>query len=352
MSTPGFPAGNASSAKEVVNLSRQSAEELFNLAQYIFDKAPETPYEKYAKNLGFIYQSDPFIDGQGSFKTRTEADNQIFGNEMPEGAMPVAARFGIGRTISWSYNRYGNSFSLTWQAKQDNKYPQFVEGVLELPRMIKRRQYLDGTHPLTFCFASSYVNMDGRTVDLTGVDGLPIVSGSHTLPHSPDTWDNRLPGNPAVSQTALIAAERIFREEMKNGFGDNILVEPDTIVTSNDPDTVKTVEQLLHSTTEIGQDNPNVPTKVTKYRHIVLPYLDSDASGRIVPAKRGYWALVATGYNGVQAYHSLKEVTHMRPTDVVNANGDQTFFASGADVYRWIQGRGFVFSKGDASAWS
>lgn len=155
------------------------------------------------------------------------------------------------------------------------------------------------THRLTFAWSTSMTRNDWTTLDLTCWDGLAMISASHTLTWSATTWSNYMSWNPQFSKWALTQAER---QAILNTF-DNLWVttvmDYDLIVSSDDPDTVIAVKELINSTADINSSNAgtyNVYGKTSdrKYRHVILPRLNTTATWTKDSTKNKYWFLACS----------------------------------------------------------
>ena len=107
---------------------------------------------------------------------------------------------------------------------------------------------LDLSHRITFGTATSYVDMDGVTVDLTVGDGLSLFNAAHTVRGSATTYRNILSGNPAFSKSSLEGMEKLVVEETINQFGEKMAMPFDIIFSTDDPNTVNTIRTELNST--------------------------------------------------------------------------------------------------------
>jgi hypothetical protein len=309
--------------------------ELFDLQQRVIadNRELQDIIQRFGDRVMPLYKKDPFMAGQGEWKTLTEADTQTYGNEQPEGTNPTMISYGIGRTLNYTYVDYGNATTVTERAIRNNKYREVFEQLISLPRMLNNRRYLDGVHQLTFGNVDSYTNMDGRVVSMLTVDGLRPFYSAHTLPHSSATWSNLVTGNPIASKAGILAAELIFKTQILDGFGVRKVMEPTHLITSDDPETVYNVRQFMGSTSEVGQANPNVINALNKYTHVVLPLLDSDANGAYDSTKAKWWILGRFGTSdGVDMRYSEAEGIQVLPPHKDEMNGNVTSRVKGGWV--------------------
>lgn len=342
--------GNTGS-RTAKHLSTLSMPELFDLQKRVFQEDQEVQDIKAATaDLMSLFRKDPFMDNMGSYKTATEVDTQSFGNEQPEGTNPQMIQYGIGRTLNWTYTDFGNATTVTERAMRDNQYAQVFNQLVQLPRLLLNRRYLDGVHQFTFANAASYTNMDGRTVDMTTIDGLAPFHATHTLVHSSDTWSNIVPSNPVFAKAGLLAAELLFKTNIKDNFGVNKPLVPTHLITTNDPTMVYNVRQILGSSTESGQSNPALINALNKYKHVILPRLDSTATGAYDSSKKDYWILGRFGTSdGVDMRYCERVGIKMLPPHKDEMNGNVTSRVQGAWTFRTVSMKGAVLSTSAGS---
>lgn len=181
---------------------------------------------------------------------------------------------------------------------------------------------LDLTHRLTFAFASNYVSRDGITIDCTVGDGQSLIYNAHTLTGSSSTYSNAITSNPAFSKAALENAEQLFVEATFNNLGEKMSMKPDVIITTDDPNTVNQVRELLKSTASIADEKNSGVINVykAKYRHVVLPRLATTATGAVDTSKRKYWFLASTADSDF--YLSVLEAPYLK-TPADGNNGEE-----------------------------
>ncbi len=180
--------------------------------------------------------------------------------------------------------------TVTWEMRKFDKYREIIKKMRGLGESTAQRMELDCTHQFTFGMsATSYTNQDGETISTATGDGLQIFSDSHTITGSSTTYDNLITG--AFSRTALEDAEGKF-VQMVNNNDTKIVVKPDTIVTTDDPALINSVKEFLGS--DKNPDSANQATNVYKgkYKHVVLPYLSTDANGAYNSSIKNYWMLL------------------------------------------------------------
>lgn len=299
-----------------------------------------------------LFIKDSIGKGQGNTKLYQEIDTETFGRTKREGERSKKAKVGTGYSVTLRKKRIAMEIDITQEMRDENRYAEVGTLITNLSQFCPQRLALDLTHILTFADATSYTDMDGETVDLRVGDGKSLVNTAHDLKYSSVTYSNRVTGNPVFSKGALEAAETLATTNIYSNFGEKRVINFNTIITGEDPNTVHAVQQFLKSTTDNTQDNPNViNTRQNMYRHVVLPYLATTATGAYDSTKRRYWFLASTGvgYNGWQAIYAEYEAAHMKPVTENGANHDYS-----ADVWTYgvrhgrgikaISGRGIIGS--------
>ena len=108
-----------------------------------------------------------------------------------------------GYTKTLTSYRVADDIGITYEMRTQNKYPDVVRRLTNLSSQGFNRRELDLTHRITFGTATSYMDMDGRTIDTTVGDTLALFSTAHTLKGSSATYRNRLANNPQVSRGSI-----------------------------------------------------------------------------------------------------------------------------------------------------
>lgn len=300
-----------------------------------------------------LFIKDPIAEGNGSTKRYDEIDTQTFARKKFEGQNSKKAKYGIGYNVTMTKKRIALEIDVTYEMRKENRYPQVSALITNLTHFCPQRLELDLTHRLTFSNATSYVDMDGDTVDLTLGDGLALVSTAHTLAFSASTYSNNVTGNPPFSRGGIEGAELLATNSILSNFGERRVMMFNTIVTGDDPNTCNNVKQFLNSTADVDQNNAGVinPYK-GKYRHIMLPWLASTATGAYDGSKKRWWFLISIdGVNGWQAYLGMWEEPHMKDSPADGKSNDNY----SADIWTWgtragygiqaVSPRGFIASQ-------
>jgi hypothetical protein len=294
-----------------------------------------------------LYITDPIAKGQGASKIYNEIDTETYAKLKRQGEAVQKASVGVGYNKTMYKKRIGLEIDITQEMRDENRYPEVGALITNLTHFCPQRIELDATHRLTFGTSTSYTDMDGDTVDLTGGDGLAIFSAVHTLKFSTITWSNRVSGDPVFSQGALEAAELLTTTDILSNFGEKRVMTFNTIVTGTDPNTKNTVKQFLNSSSDVNQNNPGVLNVYqNSYTHLVLPQLATTATGANDSTKRRYWFLASLGKGamGLQAYYGQWEAPHMVASPASGNNMEDPH----KDIWSWgtRAGYGFVFVSG------
>lgn len=216
------------------------------------------------------------------------------------------------------------------------KDQDIIDKVTALSVQVPNRIDLDLSHRITFATATTYVNMDGQTVDITVGDGLALASASHTLTGSATTFSTVVTSNPQFSQGALETAEKSFVEGTYNNLGEKMALKANTILTTDDPNTINQVRQLMNSTADVTSNNSGVFNNYkSKYTHVIAPRIATTATGAVDSTKAKYWALVASGASD---FHLaiLQDATLSTPMD--GNNGEDISSGNWNYVVRGVHG--------------
>lgn len=322
-------------------------------AQIIFLKAMDT-VQMNARNSG-LFRVESVPQNTGNTREYTEIDLENYAKAKKEGAQSERARVQQGYTKIARLKRISLDIGITYEMRTQNKYQEVTSRLTNLGMLAANRIELDLSHRITFGGSASYVDMDGETVDITVGDGLSLFNAAHTVRGSAATYRNILSGNPAFSKTALEGMETLCVEETINQFGEKMAIGYDVIFSADDPNTVNTIRTELRSTstTVVEQNSGVVNVNQTKYRHIILPLVATDADGNVDSTKATYWGLASTmntsGYLGMHEEPRLKTP----PTEGNNAEefstDDWNFGTRAGYFVTVVSGAWIKFSEGDGT---
>lgn len=270
----------------------------------------------------FIF--DDITANTGDTRRYDEVDSETYASLKREGEAAVKANVNIGYTVTGTVRRFAKEIEITHEMRRYNKYPEVQGRIKSLMNFCPQRMELDLTHRFTFATSTSYTDMDGETVTTTTGDGLSLANASHTLTASSTTYRNRVSGDPLFSQGGLESAEELSVTNIFSNFGERRVKMFNTIFSGDDPSTVRDIRQVLESTADIDAAHSGVKNVfVGKYRHVILPYLATTATGAHDSTKKRWWGLIAAGQgtSGWQAYFGVAEMPNLKSPAAGN-NGE------------------------------
>lgn len=300
-------------------------------------------------NAEQLFIREDVTANSGDTRRYDEVDTETFANLKPQGSDATKAQVGVGYSKTMTAKRVAKEIDISWEMRHYNKEPQVIGELTSLSQFCPQRLELDLTHRFTFASASSYTDMDGTSVTTTMGDGNPLIYATHALKFVSTTYNNRVTGDPTISQGGLESAEEIFNNEILSNFGEKRVMEPNKIITGRDPSTVNAVKKILQSSADIDAAHSGViNTYYNKYQHVILPYLDTTATGAKDTTKKKWWFLAAiNGVFGWQAYLGIFESQNLK-TPAPGNNGEDvhndnwTFGVRMAWGIEILSGRGLV----------
>lgn len=304
------------------------------------------------------------IDQQtGDTRDFSEIDLEEYADNKGESDQASRAKVQQGYDVTMTAVRRAKDIGISYELRTRNKYPEIARKLTSLGKLITNRMELDLTHRLTFGTATSYTDKDGATVATAVGDGYQLFYTAHTVKGSSDTYRNRLANNPRLSKGAIEGMERLITEETINQFGE--LVDGDNfniLWTTNDSNTVNTAREYLQSTADVDGAHAGIKNVYqSKYKHLIIPKLATDANGKKDTDKRYYWGLASTSMS--EAHLGIWEEARMKnPSNYATskdvplnsaeefATDDINFGARGGYGIVILNGTWIKFSSGDASA--
>jgi len=307
-----------------------------------------------ARNSG-LFRVEPVPQNTGNTREYSEIDLENYAKAKGQGAQAERARVQQGYTKIATLKRIALDIGITYEMRTQNKYQEVVSRLTNLGMLAARRIELDLSHRIAFGQVASYVDMDGATVDLTVGDGNPLFDTAHTVRGSTATYRNQLAGNPAFSKTSLEAMEKLVVEETINQFGEKMAMTHDILYSTDDPNTVNTIRVELRSTstTTVEQNSGVVNVNQTRYKHVILPLVATDAAGNVDSTKATYWGLASSMFSS--AYLGMHEEPRLKtpPADGNNAEefstDDWNFGTRAGYFVTVVSGNWIKFSEGDGS---
>lgn len=297
------------------NISSYTFPQMTDLVTRSFQDGLKT-LPQVMRNSGIVVE-EAMPQHTGEFKRFAERiQRNQYASVRDEGDISKMAKVQYGYEKDLQVYTVSLEVSITKRMRVAWKNQEILDQITSLSEVCPATMDLDLTHRLTFAFASSYVSRDGITIDTTVGDGQALIYNAHTLTGSSTTYSNAITSNPAFSKAALENAEQLFVEATFNNLGEKMSMKPDVIITTDDPNTVNQVRELLKSTASIADDKNAGVINVykAKYRHVVLPRLATTATGAVDTSKRKYWFLASTADSDF--YLSVLEAPYLKtPAD-------------------------------------
>jgi len=322
------------------------------LAGVIFEKAlgiTGTP----ARSSG-LFSIEDIPQNSGETRDYQEVDLDLYARFKGQGDQASRAKVVLGYNKLITNVRFARDIGITYEMRHFNKYPEVVNRLTRLAQQPVNKMELDLSHRLGFGTATSYVDMDGRTVDISLGDTLALWSTAHTLTGTSTTYRNRLAGNPQLSKGALEGIERLVVEETLNNFGEKVMMPFDIVWTTDDPVTCNTALEYLQSVAAPDFANSGVTNVYkAKYKHVKLPLVPTTAAGLVDNSKRRYWGVSSSTMT--DAHVGVWEAPHLKTPSDLNAGeefstDDWNFGVRAGWGIGIVTGRAHKFSSGDATA--
>lgn len=306
----------------------------------------------YKEESAMLFMSENVGEYAETVKRYDEQDMNQYAHDKPQGTDAQRLAFGVGYTKSVYAFRVGAQLNISYEMRVAKRF-ELSKAIQRFVSSVPSRMELDRQHRLTFSNATSYVNMDGRVVDVSVGSGGSLISAVNPLAFTPTTFSNLVPASPALSVTSLESGEQLFVTDILDNFGLPVVMDPShVIVMKQDPNTVRVASQILRSTTLVTQANPGViNTFLQKYELMVLSRVATTATGATDGSKARWWFLAALkGINRLQSHETIWEAPHMNPAAAGANNGvdpyndDYTFGARARYGHAITSGRGIVAS--------
>lgn len=266
---------------------------------------------QYMRNSGIVKEI-PIPYNTGNTREFSELEIEEYASRKGESEQARRAKVQQGYTKIGRLYRVAKDIGISFEDRTQGKYPEIERRLTNLGRLAINRLDLDLAHRLTFGTATSYVDMDGETVDISVGDTLALFSTAHTLRGSSTTFRNRLAGNPAFSQGALEAMITMAQSNSYNQFGQKMAsFTHDVIWTTENQTVINTVNTLLRSTAAVnGQNSGVINVYQNAFRHVAFPRVATTNVGAPDTTKAGYWG-VASSENST-FYLGMHEEPHMK----------------------------------------
>lgn len=305
-----------------------------------------------ARNSG-LYKEMPIPQMTGNTRTFSEIDLEEYATKKGESEQAARARVQQGYTKTGTLYRVAKDIGISYEMRSQGKYLDIKQKLTNLGKLAPNRLDLDLTHRLTFGTATAYTDMDGDSVDITVGDTLALFSTAHTLRGSSTTFRNRLANNPQFSSGSLEALETMRKQNTYNQFGEKMVINDDLIWSADDPNTVRAIAEVLRSSSPVTAPNEGVVnTQQGKYRHVVLPRLDTTAAGANDSTKSKYWGTASSEMS--TAYLGMHEEAHVKLPALGNnaddfSTDDWSFGTRGGWMVVIVSASWIGFSSGDGA---
>ena len=321
------------------------------LAGVIFEDGLKS-VEMNARNSG-IFQVESIPQNSGNTRDYQEIDLEQYSDNKDESNQAARARVQIGYNKVLTAQRSSKDIGISVEMRKYNKYQEVTRKLTNLGKFPMRRQELDLSHLLGFGTATTYVDKNGATRDISTGASQTLWGTAHTLRGTSTTYRNRLAGNPALSKGALEGIERLATEETLNNFGEKVDAPFDILWTTDDPVTVNTALEYLNSVAAPDFANSGVTNVYkAKYKHVRLPLVPTTAAGLVDNTKRRYWGLASSELS--TAHLAIFEEPYMKTPDEGTgkdfATEDWNYGVAASWAIGVVVARGLLFSSGDATA--
>lgn len=268
-----------------------------------------------------LFRIESIPQNSGNVRDFSEIDLEEYASFKGQSDQASRAKVQQGYTKTATAFRIGKDIGISYEMRTQNKYTEVVARLTNLADMAVKRMDLDMSHRIGFGTATAYTNVDGISVDITMGDTLALFSTVHTVRGASTTYRNRLANNPQFSRGSLEAMEKLVVEETINQFGEKKAVSFDILWSTDDPNTVNTIREVLKSTASVNAPNDGVTNVYEgKYRTVVLPRIATLASGAVDSTKSKYWGLASSMMTS--AYLGVLEEPHLK-TPAAGNNGEE-----------------------------
>jgi hypothetical protein len=307
------------------------------------------------KDSGFVIKQIVPMGTGGQTRHKEPLQTNEYASLTPEGGDISEALIQSGYSKDTFAVQYSKQIVVTRKERVLGKNRrELYDRVTDMAKYYPNREDLNLSMFFSYGTATSYLNQDGITVDISTGDGQPLWSTAHTLTGSTTTYRNRLANNPAVSQVALENMERMGITQTYNNLGETMAWDADILWSTNDPVTVNTIREILQSTAKVSAPNAGVVNVYEgKYEHKILNRVDCNAQGNKDGAKKNYWGLASSKMSSF--YHDIYEPYQIQQPATGNNgedinNLDWHYVTIGMEGSCVVVGRGLLFSSGDGAA--
>jgi len=292
----------------------------------------------------------------GNTREISSIDNNEYLTYKAEGDQAARGQVQQGYSNTITSYRVADNIGITYEMRTQNKYSEVTRRLTNAGKKGPNTIDLDLSHRLTFGQETSYVDRDGRTIDVTtgASSSQELFDSNHPLAGSTTAYRNQLANNPRISKGALEGMRRLVVEETYNALGEKMTAVFDILWTTDDPNSCDTAIEYLKSTADPEAAHTGVlNVNLNRYKHVILPRVATDAAGAPDSTKRYYWGIASSTMSSF--YIGIWEAPHMiAPTAGSNAEDVQTddweFRNRAGYGISVVEGMWIKFSAGDGSA--
>ena len=317
-------------------------------------------FQDWLENLPQVMRNSGIVveEGMGQnegehkrFAERIDIDQ--YAKERDEWDVATQALVQYGYEKDGSVYTIAKEVSITKRMRVAGKERQMIDKITSLSKACPNTIDHDLALRLTFAWSTSYTDRNGKTVSIDVGDDLALISAVHTLTGSATTYSNQIPGNPQFSKGSLENAEKLFSEETYNNLGEKDFMNGDCIGTTDDPNTINQVRELMNSEADVSTDNSwTFNVYKNKYEHIVSGRIATTAAGAVDTTKSKYWFLMSKANSDF--YLSMLENPYVK-TPMDGNNGEEfssenwNYLAAATLLIAIVTGRWIKGSKWDWS---
>ncbi len=334
------------------NISTYTLPQMTDLVKRSFLKKQKN-FPKIMRDAEFVV-SDTMPHGTGDTKRFAErVTRNQYASTRPEGSVSAMAQVQYGWEKDATAYTVSLEISITKRMRDAGKNQEMLDQITDLSEVCPNRMELDLSHRFTFAWSTSYTTLDGVSMDVTTGDGKALIATDHQLTGSATTYSTQITGNVQFSKGGLEIAEKSFVENSFNNLGEKVPVKADTIMTTDDPNTVHQVQELIQATADVVSSNAGTHNVYrSAYKHVINPRIATTPTGGVDATKAKYWFLIASSASDLY-FSVLNEAYLKTPADGNNGeefSSENWKYLAGADyciaavTAKWIRG-----SKGDGS---
>jgi hypothetical protein len=333
-------------------ISTVALPDLVSNAEILWHKGSET-IDPVMRKSGIVKEVS-ISQGTGNTREFSSIDTNEFLTYKAEDDQSARGKVQQGYKNTMTSFRVSENIGISYETRTQGKYEKWVNDILSGGAKGAKTIELDLSHRIGFGTATTYADRDGRTIAIDTGDDLALFSTVKKLKGSTTTYRNILTNNPRFSKGAMEGMERLIVEETYNELGEKNTAKFDTIFSTDDPNTVNTIQEYLKSTGDPTATHAGVSNVYKgKYKHLIMPYLATDAYGAPDTDKRYYWGIASSSLSTFML--GVWEEPHLiAPQASANSEDVET------DSYVWrnragygitiVDGKFIKISKGNGDA--